>query len=137
MKIMVDTNIIVSAALFKGKAIAELLDYIFNNHQLVLSNTIIDEVKEVIKYKFPSKLCEMDAFFESISFEYQHTATGNAYEIDIRDVDDRKIIASARMAQVDILITGDNDFFDRKYDELEILRPIEFVNKYIKQKNIP
>jgi predicted nucleic acid-binding protein len=31
----------------------------------------------------------------------------------------------------DILITSDNDFFDRKYDDLEILKPADFIQKHI------
>lgn len=131
MKVMIDTNIIISAALFKSHAIKELMNNIFDNHTLVLTNSIIDEVKGVVSYKFPHKVDETDAFFASISFEYQHTPTNDDEEqIKIRDDSDRKIIASAKMAQVDVLITGDKDFFDRTYDGIEILTPAGFMKKY-------
>lgn len=48
----------------------------------------------------------------------------------IRDVDDEKVLYSAIMADVDILLTGDKDFSDIDIERPEILTPGEFLEKY-------
>jgi predicted nucleic acid-binding protein len=55
-------------------------------------------------------------------------------EIIIRDPKDKIIVSDALITEADILITGDKDFFDRKYGNLEILKPAEFMEKYINKK---
>ena len=49
----------------------------------------------------------------------------------IRDKKDYPILASALIANVDILITGDKDFSVLELDKPEILTIIEFEEKYL------
>jgi predicted nucleic acid-binding protein len=49
----------------------------------------------------------------------------------IRDKYDEKVLYSAITADVDILITGDKDFFDIEIEKPEILTPHDFVEKYV------
>ena len=53
MRIMLDTNVLVSLLLFPNPQINEMIENIFAEHQLVLSSFIADELKEVVKRKFP------------------------------------------------------------------------------------
>lgn len=131
MRVMLDTNVLISAFLFPGKSIDKLINLIFEKYKLVLSSSVIEEVKGVIEYKFPHRSYAVDNFFASLTYEYQHDFhTPEQDKIDIRDPDDRKIIAAALAAQVDVLVTGDNDFFDRQYGDLEIMKPSAFLEKY-------
>ena len=48
----------------------------------------------------------------------------------IRDADDEKVLYSAIISDVDILLTGDKDFSDVDIERPEILTPHEFLEKY-------
>lgn len=55
MRIMLDTNILISMLLFPNEQFKKILDYITRNHKLVLSSFIIDELFAVVIRKFPKK----------------------------------------------------------------------------------
>jgi len=130
MRIMLDSNVLISAALFRSPSINELMEFIFDNHTLVLASSVIDEVKGVVGYKFLHRQSDIDAYFEAINYELVVTDGIDDSYIIIRDNDDRKVIASALKAEVDVLITGDSDFFERDYAGIQILTPRKFLNKF-------
>jgi putative PIN family toxin of toxin-antitoxin system len=131
MKVIIDTNIIISAIIFPGPQIDKLMHCIFTNHDLVLTSSIINEAREVIKRKCPSKITALDIFLASASYEYQHTIETGYEHISIRDKEDRHVIISAHIAQADVLVTGDKDFFNADFG-IEILSPADFMKKYAK-----
>jgi putative PIN family toxin of toxin-antitoxin system len=130
---MLDTNVIIALIAFKSVKLKEMLKFICENHALVLSNKIIDETIETTKKKFPQYLQVTDKFFEKIPYEYFYLNDNEPTEnYPIRDKEDVKILQSAILSDADVLITEDNDFFDFKYDGLEILKPVDFMKKYNK-----
>ena len=52
---MLDTNILISIAIFDSEQLKNLLEHICKNYQLVISSTIIDEIKDVVERKFQDK----------------------------------------------------------------------------------
>lgn len=46
MRIMLDTNVLISALLFPGVKMDAMMNYIFTHHQLVLSSYVVDELNE-------------------------------------------------------------------------------------------
>ena len=48
---MLDTNVLISALLFPGTKMDAMMNYIFTNHQLVLSSYVVDELKNVVRRK--------------------------------------------------------------------------------------
>ncbi len=55
MRIMLDTNVLISVLLFPGAKMNAMMNYIFTRHQLVLSSYVVDELKSVVRRKFPSR----------------------------------------------------------------------------------
>lgn len=55
MRIMLDTNVLLSALLFPGEKMNRMMQYIFEAHRLVLSSFVIDELFFVVRRKFPAK----------------------------------------------------------------------------------
>lgn len=51
MRIMLDTNVLISALLFPGTKMDAMMNYIFTNHQLVLSSYVVDELKKCSQEK--------------------------------------------------------------------------------------
>ena len=60
MKVMADTNVIISALLFPASLPAEVLLHIADNHDLVLCDHIVTAVRDVISLKRPDLLGDVD-----------------------------------------------------------------------------
>ena len=73
MRIMLDTNILISMLLFPNEQFRKILDYITRNHKLVLSSFIIDELTAVVARKFPKKIYVVDSFLSDLSYELVYT----------------------------------------------------------------
>lgn len=132
MRIMLDTNVLISMVLFRGKGFLQMLEYITQNHSLVLSTFVIDELIEVTNRKFPSKRPIIDYFLSNLSYELVYTPTyipSNLFHI--RDSNDYPVLYSAITNDIDVLITGDKDFQEICIDSPEILTPTEFIQKYL------
>ena len=132
MRIMLDTNILISLLFFPNQRMNSMMQYIFKNHKLVLSSFVVDELKAVASRKFPNKVKAIDNLLRQISFELVYTPTEieeNLFEI--RDIKDYPVLYTAIIEDVDILITGDKDFSDIALERPKILTPSQFIEKYV------
>lgn len=65
-----------------------------------------------------------------LSFEYVYTPDDIEEGLfEIRDLMDYPILYTAIIEDVDILITGDKDFFEIEIEKPEIMTPSEFIEK--------
>lgn len=129
---MLDTNVLISMALFPSRRFGEMLDFITREHALVLSSFVVEELEEVTKRKFPSKKEAIDRFLTKLSYEMvytPHRMTSGLFEI--RDVKDYPVLYTAIVEDVDILITGDKDFQEIKIEKPDIMTPKEFIGRYL------
>ena len=131
MRIMLDTNVLISAILFPGDKINNMMNYIFLRHQLVLSSYVVEELKSVVRRKFPKKEPVIELLL-MMSYEYVYTPDDMKENLfSIRDVKDYPVLYTAIIEDIDILITGDRDFEDIIIDKPLIMTPKEFSDKYI------
>ena len=132
MRIMLDTNILISIIIFDSKKLKKLLVEICEKHSLVLSSYVIQELEEVTKRKFPNKIKEMNEFLFNLPYELEYTPDTIIEEksVEIRDTKDLPVLYSAIIADVDVLITGDKDFEDLNIEKPEIMTVNEFLEKY-------
>jgi len=133
MRVMLDTNILISAGLFGSTDFSELTKIIADEFNIVLSSQIIEELQLVTALKFPNKKAALDRFMRKLSFEMAFTPTEIDPEIypKIRDKKDYPILASAIIADVDVFITGDKDFTAIDIERPEIMTISEFKAKYM------
>ena len=132
MRIMLDTNVLISAILFPGDKINNMMKYIFLRHQLVLSSYVVEELKSVVRRKFPKKEPVIEKLLLMMSYEYVYTPDDMKENLfSIRDVKDYPVLYTAIIEDIDILITGDRDFEDIIIDKPLIMTPKEFSDKYI------
>ncbi len=132
MRIMLDTNVLISAILFSGDKINNMMNYIFLRHQLVLSSYVVEELKSVVRRKFPKKEPVIEKLLLMMSYEYVYTPDDMKENLfSIRDVKDYPVLYTAIIEDIDILITGDRDFEDIIIDKPLIMTPKEFSDKYI------
>ena len=132
MRVMFDTNILISSIIFGNSRLAELTRRIADEFNLVLSSQIIEELQLVVGIKFPNKKESLNKFMSKLSFEMAYTPSEINPEIypKIRDKKDYPVLASAIIADVDVFITGDKDFSVLEIDRPEIMTISEFAEKY-------
>lgn len=131
MRVMLDTNILISSFIFNSKKMNELIYNLSKNHEIVICSYTIDELKDLIKTKFKVSLKELDKFLKNFPFDLVYSPTSIENKLfEIRDKDDYIILHTAIIENVDIFITGDKDFNDVNVDKPEIMTASEFLEKY-------
>ena len=132
MRVMLDTNILISAIVFRSKPMNGIINLLAEKYSLVLCSYIICELHDVVNEKFESKKNELEKFLLELPFELVYTpqALPNHDLFTISDSDDEKILYSAIIADVDILVTGDKHYDEVELERPEILSPAEFLAKY-------
>ena len=132
MRVMLDTNVLLSALLFPSERMDRMMRCIFEEHRLVLSSFVVDELGYVVNRKFPAKAAAVDRLLSAMSYELVYTPqVMDRSWFDIRDPKDYPVLYTAILEDVDVLITGDKDFADVGIDHPEIMTPAEFIAQYL------
>jgi len=132
MRVMLDTNILVSAFVFQTKKIYTVIDHIVSHHELVLSSYVVDELKDVIDRKFPKMANSLDEFLTALSFSLVYSPKQIPSGLfEIRDIFDAPILHTAIIEGIDVLITGDKDFAVVEVEKPEIMTIAEFEKKFM------
>jgi len=129
MRIMCDTNVLISGILFPNSVPGKVLRHIAEQERLVLATYVVEELRRVFRRKFPDKMETLEHYLERGEFELfttphdlQHIAVPS-----VRDVKDEPVLASSILADVDFLITGDKDFSGVEIDRPVVLPPAAFL----------
>lgn len=125
IRVLVDTNVVISALLFPDSTPARALALVLDEHRLVLTDWIIDELHEVVRRKRPDLLVALDTFLAGI--DYELTSPGGA-SVPISDPDDQPILDAVAGA-VDIVVTGDKAFLSLGLDRPRILTARDFLDR--------
>ena len=134
-KIIVDTNILISSIIGKGysrKIIRELV--LLEAVEILLTEEILNEYNTVVRRK---KFQKYENFISNAEFIISTIEEfGRIYQPDIsldviKDENDNKFLELAVFAKADFIITGNtNDFPLGKYNEIEIITPKDYWEKY-------
>ena len=81
MRIMLDTNVLLSAVIFRSKMMWNMMARIMEDHRLVLSSYVIDECYEVVERKKPSLIQALDRLFESIPFDRANSLVSRSFSL--------------------------------------------------------
>jgi putative PIN family toxin of toxin-antitoxin system len=128
MKAVFDTNVIIAAFLTEGLCTKLLTRARRQEFDLILCECIFQEFKRVLEKKFFASPDEISGALIILS-EAAQDVLGQTDSITpvCRDSDDDVILACARDAGADYLVTGDEDLLVLKnYEGLNILNPREF-----------
>lgn len=103
-KVILDTNVILSALIYKGK-LRNLLDYVAKECILCISPSLISEVNDKLKNRFSADIQTIHIFLYITRFA---DVFSPAVKIDFpRDPDDAFLLELAEEAQADYIVTGD------------------------------
>ena len=114
MRILIDTNILFSALLFPHSKPAKVLLHVAENHEIVLCDRNIKELRDILQRKAPQFLPDAEVLLAELSYELI-PAVDHAEKL-IRDAKDQPILNAAIVYDVDIILTGDKDFLSLNMD---------------------
>jgi len=124
-RVLVDTNVIVSALIFPQSAPAHAVLTVIETEHLVLTQWILDELHDLIDRKWPDRLPALELFLNTVGYEILGVGSPG---VEIRDVDDQPILDAAISAGVDVIVTGDKDFLALEIDRPLILTVREYLD---------
>ena len=131
MRILIDTNVLISAALNANSIPyqAYIKASSYPNRGLICEQNI-EEIEYIFRKKFPAHVSVLEHFF-TISLSSLELvpipAEKSELEIMIRDADDRSILRAAIAAKADIILTGDKDFLEAGLIKPKAMTPSEFL----------
>lgn len=132
MRVMLDTNVLLSVILFPSERMNAMMQCIFEEHRLVLSSFVLEELVAVVERKFPTKSRAVTALLSAMSYELVYTPKEiESGLFEIRDAKDYPVLYTAIMEDVDILVSGDKDFAGLLIEHPEIMTPAEFCKRFV------
>ncbi len=133
MRVVLDTNVLVSATLIRdGNEDRILRAWRHGAFDLVLSQPILEEVARVFAYQKVRKArwisdLEMSLLLEALT-KGNIWVPGNVQTAVSRDPDDDKFLAAAAEARARYLVTGDKDLLSLlAYGRTRIITPAAFL----------
>ncbi len=125
MRILVDTNVLFSALLFPTSRPSKALLHAAEQHEIVLCDRNIAELREILRRKAPKYLSAAEVFLAELSYELI-PAVDHAEKL-IRDAKDQPILNAAMLYDVDIILTGDKDFLALDLDHPRCMNVADFL----------
>jgi len=129
LKVVLDTNVIVSAIVFGGKP--ELILNLITAEKIdgYISRFIIAETCGILRQKFKHTESEIEAIEETLKNAFSLIEPNFSISIVKDNLSDNKILACALAAKADYLISGDKKhiLLLKKIKNVPILSPEQFL----------
>jgi putative PIN family toxin of toxin-antitoxin system len=120
MRLVLDTNVIISALLFDGLPEKLLLSTLGGLHELVLSSYIVAEISHILEDKFEVQPTNIK-LLQQLLYEGQIMYFEPFLDV-VADEPDNRILETAVKGNVDYLVTGDKLLLQHKeYQGLKII----------------
>lgn len=127
LRVVVDTNILVSGIVFRGNPHLILKAVINRQIQAVYSRPLLAELTEVLAKKLKFSSVEITKITDQLEELTEIVQPRKSIRI-CRDETDNQVLEAAAAGKCDYLITGDKDLLVlKKYRSIRILTPSEFV----------
>jgi putative PIN family toxin of toxin-antitoxin system len=127
MKLVFDTNVLISAFIARGLS-HRVLEHCIIRHEVVVSQFILDELHEKLVKKFKYTLEVADEAVNLLRSSIEVVVPVPLSAPVCRDPDDDTILATAAAGGCDRIITGDKDLLVlHSYGAVAIESPAEFA----------
>jgi putative PIN family toxin of toxin-antitoxin system len=134
LRIVIDTNVLISAAFFAGQPLRILMSCIAGRFQLALSPDILMEYTQVGD-AFTRKRANPD-FENFLATVLAHAVIADPPALHppiCRDPHDDKFLVCALATGAEVIATGDRDLLSLSGRlPVRIMRPKEFVDRYLR-----
>lgn len=137
MRVVLDTNIIISAIVFGGKP-RIIFEKIIVEKKLtgVISKTVLNELVSVLKKKFKYSEFQLDKVEKLIEENFVMTNPQNIPKVIKEDSFDNQVLAISDEFKIDYIISGDSHLLKIKtYNNVPILLPQYFIKNFEKLGN--
>ncbi len=136
MRILLDTNNLVSAAIAKGKSRNLLLKALANEFELISSTELLNELEDVIsRSKFKLSSFEEYKFFNTLRKTVKLVKVKADFKIVKEDPDDDNVLNTAYDGKADFIVTGDLDLLRLKeFEGIKIVTASEML-KILERKD--
>lgn len=134
-KIVIDTNVFVSALIQRGYPNLILNElFIGEKSKLCISENVVKEYYDVLNRKKFARYPDFIAKAEMLLADIEEKGTKFSPKIKVKiisDKDDNKFLELAAESKADFLITGNtNDFTMEKFRKTKIVSPKEYWENY-------
>jgi len=126
MRVMVDSNVIVSAVYNPNSKPARVLNDVCENHELVLCDHIVAECYDVVQRKFPQHFAVLDKLFTSLGYEL--VVAPRSGGLSMSDPKDAPILNAAILSDVDLIVSGDDHFLILDMERPKVLKPAQYLD---------
>ena len=133
IRLVIDTNVFVSALISTRSIPALLLDEAEKNYTLFISKEILGEVEDVIsRKKFGFSTQKISSAMEAILSFSEIINPDIKVDVIKSDPDDNKILECAIACKASYIVSGDSHLLDlREYGSIKIINPktaLELLN---------
>ena len=128
MRVLLDTNVIVSAVTTRGLC-ADVFRVVLSEHDLVTCSKVLREARRILRNKFAVPEEVISEYFELTSQDAIMVEPKDlpGIRIKVKDKDDVEIVAAAVAGNVQVLVTGDAELQGIKtIQTLRVLSPRAF-----------
>ena len=127
IRVVLDSNILISAYVFGGKPELVLKVIITEQAHAVTSPTLKDEFFGVLRKKFGVTPSEILEIHNEIDLSFETVYPKDTFHI-VKDEDDNRVLEAAVEGQCQYIVTGDMDLLDLKsFQGIKILTPDQFL----------
>lgn len=134
MKIVIDTNVLISGAFFAGQPLRILMSCIDGRFRLVVSPDILTEYAQV-GHAFTRNRANphFDSFLATLLAQALIVDPPPLHPPVCRDPHDDKFVACAIAAGADTIVSGDRDLLSVSGKvPVRVMSPKEFVDRYLR-----
>lgn len=131
-RFFIDANTLISGLVFSGPEHQLLRKGAAGKVELVTSEDVIEELIEVINRKFPDKshLVKESLKLAELKIIRKAEYASMVDEQQVRDLEDRHILAAALAAKCKLIVTGDRDLLTLKaHQGIKIIRTFQALNE--------
>ena len=133
LKIVIDTNVVISGTFFGGYPRKILEAVVNDNIDAYANKSIVNEYLEIIEEMIDRKNGALDKNILSPFINKLNLIKTNSKIKLSRDKDDDKFIECAIDSNATYIVSGDNDLLDIiEYNKIKIITAKEFYNTYLK-----
>jgi putative PIN family toxin of toxin-antitoxin system len=111
VRVFLDTNVLVSAFATRGLC-ADVMRQVLAEHELVIGEVVLRELRKALRLKLKLPPATVTAIEELLRESEVIPRPRTPSELEVRDPDDRWVLASAIAGRADVLVTGDRDLLE-------------------------
>jgi putative PIN family toxin of toxin-antitoxin system len=136
MRVVLDTNVLVSALLKRDSVPGRLLQAVWDSTlDLVLSDALLTELRDVLRYpkirkRLAANAVDVELFLELLPFFTIQVDLSGIRVPRPRDAADAMVLATFVAGQAEWLVSGDEDLLVLA-DQYPILTPAAFVARFL------